>query len=257
MKKITFSRIVILAILLTISVVTALSMTNRSKYVFNSEQKKSPIYCVDTSEKKVAISFDASWGDDNTMQILDILNKNNVKATFFLVGGWIDDYPNIVKEIYNNNHEIGNHSDMHPDMTKISKDKIIEEIAITDGKVRSITGQGTKLFRCPSGSYNNTVIDTVKITGHYCIQWNVDSIDWKEQGKDIEYERVMKKVKPGSIILFHNNAKYTPENLPRIIRGLKERGYSFVKVGDLIYKDNYYINNIGKQIKNGNIKKIT
>lgn len=208
-----------------------------------------PIYCVDTDEKKVAMSFDVSWGTDYTYKILDILDRYNVKATFFIVGGWIDNNTEVVKEIHKRGHEIGNHTNMHPDMTRISKSRIIEEIDITDAKIRNITGTGTNLFRCPEGSYNDNVVSTVKSTGHYCVQWNIDSIDWMEKGADIEYKRVMSRINPGSIILFHNTAKYTPQNLPRIIEEIQKQGYSFVKIGDLIYKDNYHINSEGKQIK--------
>ncbi|MBC2582477.1 polysaccharide deacetylase family sporulation protein PdaB [Clostridium sp. DJ247] len=218
--------------------------------VFMSRNKKLPIYCVDTNEKKVAISFDVSWGTDNTEKILDILDKYNIKATFFIVGGWIDDSPDKLKEIFNKGHEIGNHSNRHPDMTKLSRDKIIEDIVICDAKVRKVTGEGTKLFRFPEGAYNDLAVEAVKETGHYSVQWNVDSIDWREQGADIEYNRIISKTKPGSILLFHNNAKYTPENLPRIIEELQSKGYSFVKIGDLIYKDNYRIDAVGKQVKN-------
>jgi len=221
----------------------------KTKGAFLSQQRKLPIYCVDTKEKKIAISFDASWGDDRTDEILKILDKYNAKATFFLVGAWIDQYPDKLKIMFDKGHEIGNHSNKHPIMTTISKNKMIEEIAATDAKIMSITGQGTNLFRCPSGEYNDLVIETVEATNHFCIQWDVDSIDWKEQGADIEFNRIVKKTKPGSILLFHNDAKYTPENLPRILEYLKTQGYEFVKISDLIYKDNYYINGEGKQIK--------
>ena len=121
-------------------------------------------------------------------------------------------------------------------MTTISKDTMIEEIALTDAKIMSITGQATTLFRCPSGEYNNLVIETVEATNHYCIQWDVDSIDWKEQGAEIEFNRIVKNTKPGSILLFHNNAKYTPENLPKILEYFKDQGYEFVKISDLYIK---------------------
>jgi len=221
----------------------------KTKGVFLEEQRKLPIYSVDTKEKKIAISFDASWGDDRTDDILKILDKYNAKATFFIVGAWIDQYPDKLKTMYEKGHEIGNHSNKHPIMTTISKDRMIEEIAMTDAKIMSITKQATTLFRCPSGEYNNLVIETVEATNHFCIQWDVDSIDWKEQGADIEFNRIVKKTKPGSILLFHNDAKYTPENLPRILEYLKAEGYEFVRISDLIYKDNYYINGEGKQIQ--------
>ena len=217
---------------------------------FGIVKKKLPIYYVDTQEKKIAISFDASWGADNTIKILDTLDKYDVKATFFLVGKWVETYPEEVKEIHKRGHEIGNHSNSHPDFTKISPEKMLQEINITSAKIMDITGEPTTLFRCPSGAYNDTVIDTVQSSKHYCIQWDVDSIDWKAQGADIEYERVMKKTKDGSIILFHNDAKYTPDNLPRVLESLLGQGYTFVTISDLIYKDDYYIDISGKQIKN-------
>lgn len=214
-----------------------------------SSNKKIPVYCVDTKNKKVAISFDINWGPDNTEKILDTLDKYKIKSSFFVLGGWVEKFPDKIKLIHERGHEIGNHSNTHADMTKISKDKIINEIAITDAKIMGITGERTKLFRFPSGAYNNDAVEAVESTKHIPIQWDVDSIDWKEHGADIEYDRVIKKVKPGSIILFHNNAKYTPENLDRIIKKLKEHGYEIVPISELIYKDNYYIDNTGKQIK--------
>jgi peptidoglycan-N-acetylglucosamine deacetylase len=220
--------------------------------VFSNAGRKLPIYSVDTKEKKVAITFDVSWDKDNTDKILALLDKYNVKATFFLVGTWIDQYPDKLKAMYDKGHEIGNHTNRHPDMNSITREKLINEIELADSKIRKITGQGTTLFRSPSGAYNDLVIETVENMKRYCIQWDVDSVDWREEGADIEYNRVIKKTSPGSIILFHNEAKYTPENLPRIIEYLKKEGYKFEKVSELIYKENYYINYSGKQIYNKN-----
>ena len=244
------SRKLIVLFTLFIAILATVGIYNfKTKGVVLGEQRNIPIYSVDTKEKKIAITFDASWGDDKTQDILQILDKYNVKATFFIVGAWIDQHPDKLKTIYEKGHEIGNHSNQHPILTTISKDEIIKDIAIADAKIMSITGQGTTLYRCPSGEYNNLVIKTVENTNHYCIQWDVDSIDWKEEGANVEYNRVIKNTKPGSILLFHNNAKYTPENLPKIIENLKAEGYEFVKISDLIYKDNYYINHLGKQIQ--------
>lgn len=233
--------------LLILCVFIFLGLNYKSTGVFSINKRKLPIYCVNTDEKKIAISFDSSWGSNNTIEILNILDRYDVKATFFLLGKWVDEFPEETKEIYKRGHEIGNHSDKHPNMTKVSNERMIEEISITDAKIANLTGFKTKLFRCPDGAYNDAVIDTAELTNHKCIQWDVDSIDWKEEGIDLEYNRVINKVKPGSIILFHNSAKYTPENLPRIIEKLKKDGYEFVKISDHIYKDKYYIDNNGKQ----------
>ena len=240
----------ILFCLAFIGISTIIGVYNwKTKGTFIGNQRKLPIYSVDTKEKKIAISFDASWGDDRTQEILNTLDKYNAKATFFVVGAWIDQYPDMLKKMSEKGHEIGNHSNKHPIMTTISAGKMLEEIATTDAKIMSITGKATTLFRCPSGEYNNLVIDTVESTNHYCIQWDADSIDWKEEGAEIEYNRIIKKTKPGSILLFHNDAKYTPGNLIKILENFKAQGYEFVTVSDLIYKNNYYIDEAGKQIQ--------
>lgn len=250
MYSILKKKIVFVVIMLTIAICVSMLVNRRNTGVFINTNRKLPIYSVDTQEKKVAITFDVSLGNDNMDEILDTLDKYDIKATFFLVGEWIDSHSDEVKELYKRGHEIGNHSDKHPDMTKLSKDEIIEDININDAKIRNLIGTSTKLFRCPSGSYNNSVIQTVENAGWYCIQWDADSIDWKDQGMELEYNRIMKNVKPGSILLFHTTAKYTPQNLPRIIENLKKEGYKFVKVGDLIYKTNYHIDYSGRQIQN-------
>ncbi len=217
-----------------------------------SNQKSLPIYRVDTEEKKVAITFDVNWGKDTTEEILNILDKHKAKATFFLIGKWIDYSDknlNLVKEINKKGHELGNHSNLHPDFTNLTRDKIVKELEITDSKIYDITHKRNKIFRFPKGSYDNNSVSVVKELGYIPIQWNIDSIDWKEEGKDIEYNRVSQKIKPGSIILFHNNTKYTPENLDKIISNFKKQGYEFVTVSDLIYHENYEINIEGVQKK--------
>jgi peptidoglycan-N-acetylglucosamine deacetylase len=242
-----------IVLLMFICIILSICINYRESATFFRMNKKIPIYSVATDEKKVAITFDTSWGKDNTMAILDILEKYKVKATFFIIGKWANEFPNEVKQISIKGHEIGNHSYRHPNITVLSSDEIKKEIRLTDEKIFELTGQTTKIFRCPEGSYNDLVVKTAESTGKYCIQWDVDSIDWREEGADIEYKRVIKKTKPGSIILFHNNAKYTPENLPKIIEKLQKDGYEFVIVSDLIYKNNYYLNNEGKQIQNKTI----
>ncbi|CCC58116.1 polysaccharide deacetylase family sporulation protein PdaB [Caloramator australicus] len=220
--------------------------------VFLNTQRELPIYCVETDEKKIAITFDAAWGNEYTDEILDILEKNGVRATFFLVGSWVDKYPETVKKIFEKGHEIGNHSTTHPHFSQITPDKMKEEIFKTSDKIKRITGKGTNLFRPPFGDYNSLVVKTVKETGHFCIQWDVDSIDWKDPGEDVIYSRVVSRVTNGSIILFHNYAKQTPKVLDGILKELKRKGYEFVTVSELIYKENYYIDHTGRQkpIKN-------
>ncbi|MCW6085473.1 polysaccharide deacetylase family sporulation protein PdaB [Clostridium sporogenes] len=244
------TRMVFSLLLLVLAISMSFFINGRGQNASLNIRNKVPIYRVDTKENKISLTFDVSRGDEYIEKILDILDENDVKATFFLVGDWIEQNPKKVKEIHSKGHEIGNHSHSHPNMSIISKEKIVKDININDANIRRITGEGTKLFRFPGGYYNDEAVDIVNKMGLCSIQWDVDSIDWKEQGADLEYERIIKKTKPGSILLFHNTAKYTPDNLPRIIKELKENGFQFVKVGDLIYKENYYIDSAGVQKKN-------
>ncbi|MCT4604860.1 MAG: polysaccharide deacetylase family sporulation protein PdaB [Marinisporobacter sp.] len=212
-----------------------------------NRDKTLPIYCVEQDQKKIAISFDAAWGDQYTQGILDTLDKYNVKTTFFLVGFWVDKYPDMVKKIHDKGHEVGNHSSTHPHMSKLSVEQISKELNETGGKIEKITGRKPILFRPPFGDYNNRLIDTAKENGYYTIQWDVDSLDWKELGTQPVVDRVTRNVKNGSIVLFHNNAKYVLEYLPLVIERLQKEGYEIVPISELIMKKDFYVDHTGMQ----------
>ena len=215
--------------------------------VFKNNKRIIPIYCVDREDKKIAISFDAAWGSDYTEDLLSILKEFDVKTTFFLVAFWVDKYSDMVKRIDEEGHEIGNHSARHPKMSELGEEKIAEELTVTSEKIQDITGKKVNLFRPPFGDYNNRLMKTAKELGYYVIQWDVDSLDYKDYGRDAIVDRVLSKVKEGSIVLFHNNATYTAEALPIILKELKARGFEIVPVSELIYKENYYTDHTGKQ----------
>jgi len=218
--------------------------------VFLSNKRLLPIYSVDTQEKKIAISFDAAWGDEYTEELLKIMEDRGIKCTFFLVGFWVDAHPDKVKKIAEAGHEIGNHSTNHPHMTKLNKEQIRMEIETTQKKIEELAGdRAVKLFRPPFGDYNDTLISTCHEIGFYPIQWDVDSLDWKEYGVEHMYRQVTSKVRNGSIVLFHNNAKYTTKALPLILDHLLKEGYEFVPISELIYKEDYYIDHTGRQKK--------
>lgn len=221
-----------------------------NKEVFAPAARELPIYSVETKEKKMAITFDVNWGDDKTEEILSILKEYNVKATFYIIGLWCDDYPERVKEIYDGGHEIGNHSNRHTDYTTMSRDSIIKDIEVANAKIMAITGEIPKTFRFPSGSYNDMAVKAARETGMELIQWDADSVDWKAQGEDIEYKRIVSKAREGSIMLFHNDGKYTPANLRKIIQKYQQDGYEFVTVSEMTYKGSYYLDHTGRQIRN-------
>ncbi|MBN7771916.1 polysaccharide deacetylase family protein [Clostridium aminobutyricum] len=214
-----------------------------------SPNRELPIYSVQTAEKKIAISFDAAWGDESTVAILDILDQYNVKTTFFLVKFWAETYPADVAEIHARGHEIGNHSATHPKMTELSEDKMIAELSETSQAIEKITGEKTTLFRPPFGDYNNTVISTCEAQGYKVIQWSVDSLDWKNISTEQIVDRVTREVKPGDIILFHNNAEKVTEYLPLVLENLQKQGFKIVPIGELIYYKDYKMDHTGKQCK--------
>ena len=216
----------------------------------SANAKPLPIYCVDTGgEKKACLTFDAAWGNEDTQQLIDILENYGVKATFFVVGEWVDKYPESVKALFDAGHEIMNHSADHAHFTQLSPDQIVADLTACNKKIAQVTGVTPTLFRPPYGDYNDTVINTVNNMPMYPIQWSVDSLDWKNPGSDAIVKRVLSKTEPGSIILFHNAAPDTPGALPAIIEGFLNDGYSLVKVSELIYPDGYTIDHTGKQHK--------
>lgn len=206
-----------------------------------SERPLLPIYYVDTTEKKVAFTFDASWGAERTGQILDIMRENEVKATFFLTGTWAEKYPEWVKEIVAEGHEVGNHTYSHPHMSQLSYQQIEKELKKAGDIIYSLSGKHTALFRPPFGEYNDTVISAADSLGYKTIQWSIDSLDWKNLSKEAIVEKVTEEAHRGAIILFHNNGQNTPEALPEIIEFYHRNGYKIVPVSSLIYQSNYEI----------------
>lgn len=214
--------------------------------------KSLPIYSVETDKPQVALSFDAAWGNEDTREILSILKKHNVHVTFFMTGGWVDSYPEDVKAILADGHDLGNHSQNHKNMSQLSDTQIKEEVMLVHNKVKELTGYDMFLFRPPYGDYNNCVIQNAMSCGYYPIQWSVDSLDWKDYGKDAIIDRVCnhKQLQNGAIILCHNGAKYTATALDDMLTKLKEKGYQVVPLSKLIYKENYHMDLNGTQIPN-------
>lgn len=209
-----------------------------------------PIYCVQTDKKQIALSFDAAWGNEDTQKILEILKKHDIKVTFFMTGGWVESFPDDVKSIYEAGHDLGNHSENHKDMPTLSNEQQTEELMKVHNKVKELTGYEMFLFRPPYGSYNNNLVLNAKKIGYYTIQWDVDSLDWKNYGVDSIIKTVTqhKHLGNGSIILCHNGAQYTAEALDTLITTLKDAGYEFVPISELIIRENYHMDHEGRQI---------
>ena len=209
--------------------------------------RKLPIYSVEREDKKVAISFDCAWGTDHTDAILETLAKANVHATFFMVEFWAEKYPEYVKKIDEAGHEIGTHSSTHSYMSKLSEADIRRELQTSSEAITAITGKPVEVFRAPFGDYDDLLIETAKDMGLYTIQWDVDSLDWKDLSASEITLRIVGKAKSGSIILCHNNGLHTAEALPAVLATLQNSGYEFVPVGELIYRDHFTVDANGRQ----------
>ena len=210
-------------------------------------ERELPVYSVERDGKFVSLSFDAAWGNEDTQMLIDILAKYGVRATFFVVGEWVDKYPESVKALHDAGHEVMNHSDAHPHMAKLTAKQIIDEVDRCSDKIEAVTGVRPTLFRCPYGEYDDNVIGTVNGMGLTTVQWDTDSLDWKKLTAGEIYKRVSSKVQPGSIVLFHNAGLHTPEALPSIIEYLLAEGYTIVPVSEILLLGDTYIDHAGRQ----------
>ena len=242
-------KIVIAMLIVVILLTVSFGGVQLAEVFFGYSTRKVPVYCVDTQNKQVAISFDAAWGADKTDGILEILKEYNVSATFFLVGFWVDEYEEEVKKISDAGIEIGTHSESHPDMAKLDAETIKTELTTSIEKIEKITNKKVELFRAPFGSYNNTLLEQAEDLGLITIQWDVDTLDWKGLSAQDMCSRVLDKVKNGSIILMHNNSDNILDGLRMVLDRLTMQGYEITSVGELVYKDNFEIDRNGVQHK--------
>ena len=209
--------------------------------------RRLPVYSVQRDGKYVSLSFDAAWGNEDTQQLIDILGKYRVRATFFVVGDWAEKYPESVLALHEAGHEVMNHSNHHDHFNSLSTSQITADLNAASDRIEAITGVRPTLFRCPYGEYDDHVIAAVESIGVTAVQWDVDSLDWKEYDAKTIYARVTGRVQPGSIVLFHNAALHTPEALPDILEYLLREGYSVVPVSELLLPGETTVDHTGRQ----------
>ena len=193
-----------------------------------------PICNVETEQKRISLTINCVWKADDIDKILNALDKCNVKATFFMVGEWIDKYPEYVKKIANKGHELANHSDKHLHVNTLNYEQNVEEILKCTEKIKKITGKDTKLYRCPYGEYNDTVIKAATDNGYKVIQWSIDTLDYQGLDASQMWDIINKDLRNGSIILMHNGTDNTANSLETIIKNIQKEGYNIVKVSELI-----------------------
>jgi peptidoglycan/xylan/chitin deacetylase (PgdA/CDA1 family) len=165
------------AIISSVTAITGNGIAGRSITVSNSSTGRDlPIYCVQTDKNQISLTFDAAWGNEDTQTILDTLEKHDIRVTFFMTGGWVEDYPDDVKAILAAGHDLANHSENHKNMSQLSNAEIKEELMTVHEKVKELTDYEMNLFRPPYGDYDNDVIKTVAKNGYVTVQWDVDSL---------------------------------------------------------------------------------
>lgn len=203
------------------------------------EERGDIVWEVPTHEKFIAFTFDDGPDDRQTLEILDILDQNQAKATFFVVGDRVKRFPEIVQLELAKGHEIGNHSFHHPSFHNITTSSIMSELSQTQQAVIEATGQRPVLFRPPGGHYNEKIVEATKNNGLQMIlwSWHQDTLDWTSPGVYKIVRKVVNNARNGDIILMHDyvhNSKQTAQALKIILPELKSRGYSFVTVSELL-----------------------
>ena len=204
--------------------------------------RRVPIYRVEVRDNRLAISFDAMWGTSRTDRLLEVLRRHGVKTTFFLGGNWVDRYPDYVRKLVAEGHEIGNHTYTHPHLNSLSREQIRWELEENQRRIEALVGElPVRLFRPPFGEYSDKVIEVASELGYYTIQWSIDSLDWQNLSADAMVRRILPVIGPGDIVLFHNDGMHTPEAVDRLLPELKARGLSVVPISQLIYRSDYII----------------
>jgi polysaccharide deacetylase family sporulation protein PdaB len=198
--------------------------------------KEMPLFSVKKSAAEVCLTFDISWGEKTLPLVLKVLQENQVPATFFLSGPWAVRHPVETKAIFDGGHEIASHGDRHINLSQYPKETVKENISKAYQDLLSVTGRVAPFFRPPNGDYDDIVIDTARELGFETVIWAVDSLDWKNPGPDYMIQRVLTRVFPGAIILCHasDSSKEIHLALPRIIQGLRIKGYILVTLSKLV-----------------------
>lgn len=215
---------------------TSKLLTAQNFNITQEEYEKLIPRVIDKSKKMVAITFDDGPHATNTQEILDILDKYNAKATFFMLGQNVINYKEVVNDVYNRGNEIGIHTWDHKQLTKLSADEIVSEVERTSDAIYDITGEKPKLVRPPYGSVNNTV---KSVLNYPLILWNIDSLDWKSRDENQIVPLVMSNVQDGDIILLHDIHSTTVPAVEKIVEQLNNEEYQMVTVSELLEAKGY------------------
>ena len=189
-------------------------------------------------ERLIALTFDDGPNDEFTPQLLDILAKHEVKATFFVMGAYVDEFPDVARRIVAEGHTIANHTYNHPDLSTVSDDEVLKQFIWTQESIEDVTGVWPDLYRLPFGAGGKRVVDLMgNMTS---ILWNIDSMDWYYQDTTLTYDHIMANLQPNSLLLMHDTHQATPDVIDLLIPVLKEQGYHFVSPTEVGFDLRYY-----------------
>lgn len=212
-------------------------LTAQNYSISDEEYNKLFSRVVDPSRKMVAITLDDGPHGVNTQKILDILDKHNARATFFMLGQNVNSNKEVVKDVYTRGNEIGIHTWSHPQLTKLSEESVKSEVKNTSDAIYNITGYRPTLVRPPYGAFNTTVRNALK--DYSLILWNIDSLDWKSRDENQIVPLVMNDVEDGDIILLHDIHSTTVPAVEKIVEDLDKQGYQMVTVSELLEAKGY------------------
>jgi len=181
------------------------------------------------ANKTIALTFDDGPGP-YTEKLLDILDKYDAKATFFLIGSKVSARANILRRMQSRGHQLGNHSWSHPELPKLSVDQIAGEIDRTNEAIRQATGVKPSILRPPYGAVNGVVLEQLRLRNMSSILWSVDTRDWADRNSQIVCSRAVAGARPGAVILMHDIHQTSVNAVPCILSSLKQQGYSFVTI---------------------------
>ncbi|MBU9710766.1 polysaccharide deacetylase family sporulation protein PdaB [Evansella tamaricis] len=205
--------------------------------VFTTDDQPVAIYKVNAEDKRIALTFNISWGEERAIPILDTLKEHEIdNATFFISAAWAERHPEVVERMVEDGHEIGNHGFRHEHYTNWDDEKIKSDIQTSHRIIQEVTKEGPTYLRPPNGSFDERVLKIAENLNYDVIHWSIDSKDWENPGVDAIVENVTSQVTNGDIVLLHasDSAKQTKEALPQIIAELNEQGFKFTNVSDLI-----------------------
>jgi len=195
-----------------------------------------PIYRANVSDKKVALTFDISWGEKTPPKVMDILRQNELRCTFFISGPWTKKHPEIVRQLVSDGHEIASHGQSHVNFSSLSRAGVAANIQSAHAIINEVAGVEAKYIRPPNGDFNSVSLEVTEENNYQTIIWSLDSLDWKNPGVQAIIERLLTRVKPGDIILMHasDTCQQTDTALPQVIEGIRAQGYEFVTVSELL-----------------------